>query len=302
MDREIKIFPPEKASAMFARLGELSYDLDSVRRKFPDCPYGEDARQKLDIFLPNEGEGPFPIIFFLHGGGWAGGRKDDTQRVPFLYGLERGYAVVSIGYRLVPKIRYPENLFDVKAALRWVAENGENYLLDSDRAALTGQSAGAHLAMLAAFTHGQAGFEGAPLGKTCTIRGVINQYGPTDFLRSHAQYDESGYPRATPPDDPGPSGFDHMLGARAAEIPGLLHFCTPMALIHRDVPPLLAQHGRPDPIVPYQQSTKLVEAINALAPGRAELDLYDDYLHADPGFASPESLGRIFAFLDKHVK
>lgn len=299
---DIKIFPQEDVGKMFARLGELTLETESIRRKFLNCPYGEDPRQQLDIYLPNEGEGPFPVIFFLHGGGWSGGKKNDTQVVPVMCGLEHGYAVVSIGYRLVPKIRYPENLFDVKAALRWIAANAEVYLLDSTRTALIGQSAGGHLAMIAGFTIGQPAFEGAPIGNTCTVRAIVNQYGPTDFLKKHKHYDESGYPRADMPDDPEMTAIDDVLGVKLELIPNMHHFISPMSLAHADVPPLLAQHGRYDPIVPYQQSAELVERLNALDGGKAELDLYEDYLHADPGFASPKCTEKLIAFLDRHVK
>ena len=324
----VKIMPPEDVRRMFERLSELTLNVSEIKRKFIDCPYGEDPRQMLDIYLPNEGGGPFPVIFFAHGGGWTGGVKSDVQIVPFIGGVKRGYAVIALGYRLIPGIRYPENLFDIKASLRWVAANAATYLLDSSRTALCGASAGAHLAMMAAFTQGQAAFEGArgvtsisvssainsidtaTTGSaptvdaadipTCVVRAIVDQFGPTDFSKFHTHYDESGYARAQPPGTPG--SIDTLLGTDSRQIPNMIRFANPIDNVHNNVPPILIQHGRYDPIIPYQQSTELFEKINAVAgEGRAEIDLSEEFLHADPGYAASESVERIFKFLDKHL-
>ncbi|MCL2125539.1 MAG: alpha/beta hydrolase [Oscillospiraceae bacterium] len=298
---EILIFPPEDVQKMFARLGELTLDVSDIRRKFLNCPYGEDPRQSLDIYLPNDGSGPYPVVFFAHGGGWTSGNKGDVQVVPFIGGVARGYAIISINYRLLPNIRYPENLFDIKMALSWVSQNAETYLLDPSRTALCGASAGAHLMMMAAFTQGQPVFGDIPGAPTCRVLAVVNQFGPSDFAKFHAHYDESGYPRAQAPGEP--SSLDDLLGAKAESIPNLVRFINPIDNVHPRIPPVLIQHGRYDPIVPYQQSVELYEKINSVAgEGMAELDLSEEFLHADPGYAAPESVERIFAFLDKHLK
>ena len=297
---EVKIMPPEDVANMFARLCELTLDISDMRRKFLDCPYGEDSRQVLDIYLPNEGGGPFPIIFFAHGGAWAAGSKDDTQVVPFISGVTRGYAVISLGYRLLPNVRYPENLFDINAALRWVAQNADTYLLDVSRTALCGASAGAHLVMMAAFTQGQAVFDSAPGSQTCRVLAVVDQFGPTDFTKYHAHYDESGFPRAQPPGVP--NSLDDLFGINAELIPNMIRFANPIDNIHPNIPPVLIQHGRYDPVIPYQQSVELYDKITAIAgEGMAELDLSEEFLHADPGYAGTESVNRIFSFLDKHL-
>jgi len=297
---DIKLVPPEDIEKMFARLGELTLDVSDIRRKFFDCPYGEDPKQRLDIYLPNEGSGPFPVVFFAHGGAWMAGSKSDTQLVPFIGGLERGYAVVSLGYRLVPHIRYPENLFDINTAMTWVAQNAETYLLDPARTALCGASAGAHLILMAAFTQGQVAFGSNPDLPTCRVLAVVDQFGPTDFSKYHAHYDLSGYPRAQPPGLP--SSLDELLGINPDLIPNLLRFVNPLDNVHPGIPPVLLQHGRYDPIIPYQQSVELYEKITSVAGiGMAELDISEEFLHADPGYASDESVELIFSFINKHL-
>jgi len=298
---EVILMPPEEVERMFARLGELELDTSGVRRKFLDCPYGAHPQQKLDIYLPNDGDGPFPVVFYAHGGGWARGDKGDTQIVPFISGVDRGYAIVSLNYRLIPEVRYPDNMFDIKAALRWVARNAATYLLDPTRTALCGASAGAHLVMLAAFTMGQPVFDDDPYAQTCKILAVVEQFGPTDFIMNDEHFDKSGFPRVQPPGVY--PAIDFMLGAKATTVPNLLRFMNPADNIHPGVPPVLIQHGRRDPVVPYQQAVELYEKINAIAgEGMAELDLSEDFMHADPGYAAPESVERIFGFIDKHLR
>ena len=297
----IKLMPPEEVVKMFARLGELKLDVSKIRRKFLDCPYGEEPRQSMDIYLPNEGDGPFPVLFFAHGGGWSGGAKSDNQLVPFIEGVYRGYAVVGLGYRLIPAIRYPENLFDIKSALLWASQNAQTYLLDTDRFALAGSSAGAHLVMMAAFTQGQPAFDCRPGAAAYRIRAVVEQFGPTDFSKFHSHYDESGYPRAQSPS--AGSALDTLLGVKAELIPNLIRFINPIDSVRPGIPPVLIQHGRYDPIIAYQQGVELYEKINAVAgDGMAELDLSDEFLHADPGYAGADSVNRIFNFLDRRVK
>jgi hypothetical protein len=76
-------------------------DTSHIRRKFLDIPYAHlSPTQKLDIYLPDEGEGPFPVIVAIHGGAFMGCDKGDLQVLPMLEGLKRGYAVVAINYRL----------------------------------------------------------------------------------------------------------------------------------------------------------------------------------------------------------
>jgi acetyl esterase/lipase len=299
----IKLISREEAEKMFRRFDALTLDTSAIRRKFLNCPYGEDRKQALDIYLPDEGDGPFPAILFLHGGGWAAGSRKDAQILPFMSGVRRGYAVIGVGYRLIPNIRYPDNLFDVKAALRWIAANAETYLLDRDRIALTGASAGAHLAMMVAFTQGQVVFEGAPLTQTCAVRAVVEQYGPTDFLKQHAHYDASGYARMRAPDEESPDSADILLGLRLNSAPNLARFLNPLDNVHPGIPPVLIQHGRYDPCIPYQQATELYDKIVRIAgEGMAELDISEVYTHADPGYADPGSVARIFSFLDRHLK
>ena len=121
---------------------------DHIKRKFLDIPYASlSPAQKLDIYLPDEGEGPFPVIVWIHGGAFMGCDKADLQVLPAIEGLKRGYAVVSINYRLSGEARFPAPVYDAKAAVRWIRANAQRYHFDPGRIAAWGSSAGAYLAI-----------------------------------------------------------------------------------------------------------------------------------------------------------
>ena len=99
-------------------------DVSHIRRKWLDLPYASISEsQKLDIYLPHKGDGPFPVILHLHGGAFAIGDKRDIHVLPILQGLQRGYAVVSANYRLSGEAVFPAGLQDIKAAIRWLRAN-----------------------------------------------------------------------------------------------------------------------------------------------------------------------------------
>src|SRR5512137_2443883 len=100
-------------------------DVSHILRKWLDLPYASlSPAQELDIYLPDEGAGPFPVIFYIHGGAFALGDKRNIEVLPYLHGLAHGYAVVSVNYRLSGEAVFPAGLQDVKAAIRWVRAHG----------------------------------------------------------------------------------------------------------------------------------------------------------------------------------
>lgn len=112
---------------------------EHIRRKYLDLSYDEGFyRRKLDIYLPNEGEGPFPVIVDIHGGGWYFGDKSEHKLDPALHLLDRGYAVVSVGYSLSWMKKLPTQVFEVKAAIRYLRAHADEYHLDGKHIALWG--------------------------------------------------------------------------------------------------------------------------------------------------------------------
>ena len=121
-----------------------------LHRKFLNVTYAYCTDDEvMDIYLPEEGDGPFPVIVDIHGGGWYYGVKSSLKLKPVLTGLKRGYAVVSLQYTWSVHGRFPIQIYDIKAAIRFLRANSKKYFLNPDKIGLWGLSAGAHLACLA---------------------------------------------------------------------------------------------------------------------------------------------------------
>ncbi len=280
-------------------------DVSHFQRKWLDLPYASlSPAQKLDIYLPEAGEGPFPVIMHIHGGGFEVGDKRDVHVLPYLQGLERGYAVVSMNYRLSGEAVFPAAVQDLKAAIRWLRANAQTYALDTERMAACGGSAGGNLAAMVCLTASVAEFDDPRLGNAeypCHVRAAVDMFGPTDFLKMDEQLDENGFG----PGDHGAadSPESKYLGAKINDVPLKVVLANPMTYIHEHMPPILIQHGRLDTLVPVQQSMIFVEKLQKyVSPERFEFDIVEGAGHADPLFETDENMKRVFAFLDRHVK
>lgn len=106
--------------------------------------------QKLDLYLPKTGQGPFPLVVFIHGGGWFGGDKADGQESAWVTLRSYGYAVASINYRLSGEAAHPAGLEDCKKAIDWLKEHAGQYGIDAAHIAVSGDSSGGHYALMEA--------------------------------------------------------------------------------------------------------------------------------------------------------
>jgi acetyl esterase/lipase len=275
-----------------------------IARKWLDVPYAPvSAAQQLDIYLPDAGGGPFPVVLAIHGGAFAIGDKRDVQVMPFLRGLSRGLAVVSINYRLSGEAIFPAGLQDVKAAIRWLRAHAAEYSLDASRIVAWGGSSGANLAVMAAVTPHERLFDDPVLGNMecpCDVQLAVDWFGPMDFLTMDEQLVQNGL---GPADHNGAfSPESRYLGAPIAEVPDKVRLASPLAYVGAHMPPILIQHGRADNLVPFQQSLQLAAAIEASAGvDRLELDLFDGWGHADPRFESRKNLERVFDFIERRL-
>jgi acetyl esterase/lipase len=103
---------------------------DHITRQNREIPHGEHELQRLDIYLPEEGRGSFPVIVNVHGGGFCVCDKHDFHLYPTLFALQQGFAVAAVNYRLSPAVRYPEHYYDLERALLWIKKNGTEKSLD----------------------------------------------------------------------------------------------------------------------------------------------------------------------------
>jgi len=281
---------------------------DHVKTKFLDVPYASPSQaQKLDIYLPDEGKGRFPVIVWIHGGAFMGGDKADLQVLPPLEGLKRGYAVVSINYRLSGEARFPALVHDAKAAIRWIRANARIYHFDPSGIAAWGGSAGGYLALMLGTSAGVRKLEGLSMGnpdQSSTVQAVVDWYGPSDFLKMDEQLEESGL-RPLP-------GMEHngadspeslLLGRKITEVPEQVRAANPLTYVQPKAPPFLIQHGTRDATVPVQQSVVAAAVLKAvLGDGMVALKLLEGAGHGDKRFETPENVNRVMDFLDKHLK
>ncbi|MBT2526238.1 alpha/beta hydrolase [Streptomyces sp. ISL-99] len=204
---------------------------------------------ELDLWLPDEAQGPLPLIVYLHGGGWrAGTRTDmgprfrDWRPGPFARLARAGFAVASLDYRLSGEAVHPAQLEDVTAALAWLNARAGELGLGTGRTVCWGESAGAHLAALLALT--------AP------VSGCITWYGPTDLTTLPGQSRPGTYDAADPT-----TREALLIGAPIAEAPDRARAASPVTYITADAPPFLILHGTDDSLIPLAQGEQFAAAL-----------------------------------------
>jgi acetyl esterase/lipase len=193
---------------------------------------------KLDLFLPRKGRKPRPAVVWIHGGGW---RKGSRTRCPAKFLTKEGFAVASIDYRLAPAARFPAQIHDCKAAIRWLRANAERYGIDKKRIGAWGSSAGGHLAALLGTSGGVEALEGngGHPRESSRVQAVVDFCGPAD-LRLLLKG----------------SAVSALLGDEGKAVAA-----SPVAHVSHDDPPFYIVHGAKDPLVPVQQARLLHAAL-----------------------------------------
>jgi len=225
-----------------------------VRRVARDLSYGEDPRQRFDLYAPGTATltPPAPVLVLFYGGGWDSGSRD-------VYGwaaqalAARGFVVAVPDYRLVPQVLFPVFIQDAAAATARVAEVVGAYGGDRTRLGVIGHSAGAHLAMMITLDRRYM----AAVGQPDLIRAAAGLAGPYDFLPLDVAASINAFGQAPDPEQTQPLYF-----ARA------------------DAPPLWLGHGTAD-IVVHDEDTRLLDARMRELGGHCEAKLYPGLSHED---------------------
>lgn len=213
---------------------------------------------RLDLRVP-AGPGPWPLVVEIHGGAWWEGSRRRPPEVAEAVGferrvLDRGYAVANVDYRLSREAPFPAQLHDVKAALRWLRAFAGVLDLDPQRFAAWGDSAGGHLAALAALTSADAGDLTGEIGVTgvsSAVQAVVSWYGVAT-LTGHLPDEPALPPAETPP--------AWLLGEAAGDR-AAAERASPVSHAHPAAPPFLCVHGTADDVVPYVHSELLAAAL-----------------------------------------
>ncbi|MGL4997391.1 alpha/beta hydrolase fold domain-containing protein [Cetobacterium sp.] len=279
---------------------------DFIKTKYLNISYQniKDSK-KLDIYLPNKGKGPFPVIIGVHGGGFKFGSKDDGMNAALIESVKHGYALVLINYSLSGEKKFPGAIEDVKSAIRFVKNNADNYNINPKKVALWGASSGGNLVSLAGTTNGSDIFNNPALGNpnvSTEVKAVVDWFGPINFLTMDEQFKNEGIKGQV---HSSLHSFESQyLGADIRTIPEIVKMTNPETYISKSNPPFLIQHGTSDIFVPNTQSIEFAQNLEkAIGKENVELHLLKNAGHGSPeAFDSPENLEIVFKFLDKHLK
>jgi acetyl esterase/lipase len=240
---------------------------------------------KLDVYRPAT-PGPHPTLLHIHGGGWTGGSREGVVLRALPY-LQMGFAVVNVSYRLARIATAPAAVEDCLCALRWIAQNAKEYEFDLTRVAVTGYSAGGHLALTTGMIPATAGLDrqcpGVALPK---VAAIVNWYGVTDVNDLLDGANQRAFAVA-------------WLGS-LEQRDAIAKRLSPLTYVRREVPPVLTIHGDADPTVPYAHGTRLHAALER-AGATTELVTIPKGLHG--GFPRAEqirALQAVRAFFVRH--
>ena len=296
----------EQTSVMPARGGAGgSSTFASVAPTYADLAYAtvSDA-QKLDLYIPTTGSGPFPVVIMVHGGGFMMGDKSDGAG---LTGVDQllaaGYAVASINYRLSSEAIFPAQIFDAKAAVRFLRANAAEYQLNPDKFGAWGASAGGSLVSLLGTTCGVAELEGAELGnaeQSSCVQAVIDWFGPIDFLKMDEQFAGTSCPQTH---DAANSPESMLVGAAIQTVPDLVATTNPMNYITADDAPFFIENGTADCNIPPAQNKNLADALSAvIGADNVTYVSLEGAGHGGSQFETTENLNLVIGFLDKYLK
>ncbi len=247
----------------------------------------------LDLYLP-AGVEQAPLIVWVHGGAWRRGSKDS---MPLGDLVSDGYAVASVDYRLSPVAKFPAQIHDCKAAIRFLRASDNQYSYDAERIAIAGSSAGGHLVALVGVTNGHSVLEGKVgehADQSSDVQAVVDYYGPTNFNTILQQSTPHGLSVRVP-------ALELLLGGSPEDKPDLARLASPVFHVDAEDPPLLLLHGDQDPQVPINQSHELHAAYK-----KQKLDVRFEVVHggAHGGkqFFDKRRHRLVKRFLDKHLR
>ena len=224
----------------------------------PTLAAGQQARveycnhQEALITEPPVLHGPAPAAVYVHGGSWVSGDYDTGGFIIDSIGpalADRGFVVVSLDYRLGPREHWPDQIEDVKCAIRYLRANAHRLHVDPTEIGAWGQSAGGHLVALLGTAGPAAGWDVGPYGsESSAVQAVVDMAGPSDLLTMGSQGDAVNVAES----------FISLLGSvPSGQVGADLKKASPVTYIAANDPPFLILDSNNDEIVYPQQSEEL---------------------------------------------
>ena len=262
-------------------------------RHLTDIPYATvDGRTlALDLHLPGGVAQP-PLVVFLHGGAWSSGDKKSYPQ--FL--LAQGFAVASVEFRSSRDARFPANVHDIKAAIRFLRAKQSEHGYRAARIAVSGVSSGAHLAALVGTSNGVAELEGKVgehLRESSEVQAIISWYGASNFTTILAQSTEFGRSVREP-------ALKQLLGGLPDEVPEVATLASPVAHVGAGDPPAILLHGDQDRQMPVNQTLEL-EGAYRKAGLPVETVIVHGAGHGGDAFYAAEPGSKVIQFLRSQI-
>ena len=269
---------------------------DAQEPTLPDIEYARIDGQPLllDLYLAPVAEAPTPLIIWVHGGAWRAGSKAD---VPIQALVARGYSIASVDYRLSPVARFPAQVHDIKAAIRFLRAHAAQHRLDPQRFVIAGSSAGGHLAALVGVSNGHQELEGT-VGEHLTIssdvQAIVSWFGASNLETILAQSTPHGLSVRVP-------ALELLLGGQPKDQPDLAKLASPVTHVDAHDPPLLLIHGDQDPQMPINQSHELEGAYQRVKRP-CQFELIHHGAHGGPQFFDATRLEVMERFLNESLR
>jgi acetyl esterase/lipase len=289
-------FPRSVTTTAFALLAATLFFPLHARAAEPghsvhrDIVFAEVNGQKLalDLYLPAK-QRP-PLIVWVHGGGWGGGAKSE---MPLGHLVPEGFAIASVEYRLSGVAPFPAPAYDIKAAIRFLRAKASELGINADRIAISGGSAGGHLAQLVGVTNGNRELEGS-VGVTAgssDVQAIVSFFGMSDFTTILQQSTPHGISVRVP-------ALQALLGGQPSEKPDFARLASPVFHVNAKSPPLLLIHGDEDPQAPFEQSREM-EAAYKKAGAPVQFEVIRGGVHGGEKFYDDKRIALVKDFLSK---
>jgi len=252
----------------------------------------------LDLYLPSRTTASTPVVIWTSGSAWMADSGKTRAEVFAAELNEHGFAVAGVSIRSSSQVKFPGQLHDIKAAIRWLRSNAATYNLDPNRIAIMGDSSGGWTTAIAAVTGDVPELEGAVgvTGVSSAVQAAVAFYPPTDFLAM----DRWALRPCTPNAPPGPgAAFCHdaesspesrLIGCAIQSCPEKVQLANPARYVSDADPPIMILHGQSDPLVPHNQGELLYQALNKACRDAVFISLPPAGHGPAPGFLSNDAL------------
>lgn len=232
---------------------ELKGDKNNLRCRMLDVPYQDDCM--IRFLFPNtilDPDRKYPLVIHVQGSGWY--KQDMNDHIfDFMPIVKRGFAYAIIQYHHAPEYHFPTQIIDTKKAIRFIQKHVDQYPIDISNVFLSGDSSGAHTALMTLLTYNQKLFDTGD-STLIPLKGMISLYGPANFLTLDRWFCK----------------YDHQEEKNTSDLMGQDHMdedslkkASPVYYIDQQVslPPMLILHGSKDHVVPFTQSLELYDAL-----------------------------------------